>query len=94
MLLTIRNGMSALWKVLQDLKKYSGRQSNRILVRKGAFWEEESCDHWLRPGEFDRIVAYILNNPVKAKAVKHWKDHPWTYCHPSLLDVPPNPSSV
>jgi len=66
-------------------KKFSSLQCNRLLCRKGHFWEEESYDHWLREGEFDRIVAYTLNNPVKAGIVSRWQDYPWTYCHPSLL---------
>lgn len=86
-------------ELIQDLKKYTGRQSNRLLHRNGNFREEESYDHWLRPGEFDRVLKYILNNPVKAQRVKHWQDHPWTYCNPSILHlapehVPPNPGSV
>lgn len=89
MLLTMRPGRVLLWKALQDLKKYSGLQSNRLLGRQGTFWEEESYDHWLRPGEFDRILWYILNNPVKARIVSRWQDYPWTYCHPA--HVPPNP---
>ena len=89
LLLTMRPGKTLLWKALQDMKKYSGLHSNRLLGRNGFFWEEESYDHLLRPGEFDRILRYILNNPVKAKMVRHWQEHPWTYCHPA--HVPPNP---
>ena len=75
-LLTMRPGKTLLWKALQDMKKYSGLHSNRLLGREGFFWEEESYDHLLRPGEFDRILRYILNNPVKAKMVKCWHDYP------------------
>ncbi|MEO6038769.1 MAG: transposase [Saprospiraceae bacterium] len=85
LLLTLRPGAPMLWKVLQNMKKYSGLHSNRLLGRTGHFWEEESYDHWLRPGEFDRVLRYILNNPVKAGIVPTWQEHPWTYCNPALL---------
>lgn len=29
-------------KILQDLKKYTGRECNKILNRSGAFWQQES----------------------------------------------------
>ncbi len=85
LLMTPRPGAPELWKILQNTKKFSGTQSNRLMGRTGPFWEEESYDHWLREGEFDRIVAYILNNPVKAGIVRNWQEYPWNYCHPSLL---------
>lgn len=85
LLMTPRLSAPLLWKIMQDMKKYSGVHSNRLLGRTGHFWEEESYDHWLREGEFDRVVAYILNNPVKAGIVSNWQDYPWNYCNPALL---------
>lgn len=73
------------WKILQNQKSFSAKKSNEILKRKGQFWERESFDHLVRKGEFDRILLYILNNPVKAGFVKNWKDWQWSYCHPDLL---------
>lgn len=84
-LLTLKPDAPMLWKVLQDMKKYSGTQSNKILGRTGHFWERESYDHLVRAGEFDRILVYILNNPVKAGIVQSWTDYAWNYCHPKLL---------
>jgi REP element-mobilizing transposase RayT len=84
LLITPRPGVPELWKILRDMKKYSGLHSNRLLGRTGHFWEAESYDHWLREGEFDRVVPYILDNSVKAGMVKHWSEYPWTYCHPDL----------
>jgi REP element-mobilizing transposase RayT len=81
LLLTLRPDAPILWKVLQDMKKYSGRQCNRLLGREGyPFWEEESYDHLLREGEFERIRYYILNNPVKAGLVQSPEAYPfcWT----------------
>jgi REP element-mobilizing transposase RayT len=66
--------------IMQRLKRYTAVQSNRALGREGSFWETESYDHIVRQGEFDRILAYILNNPVKAGLVSEWNQWQWTYC--------------
>jgi len=82
LLINLLPGAPVLHKVLQDLKKYTAVQGNRLLGRTGRFWETESYDHIVRDGEFDRILAYILNNPVKAGLVQDWEDWRWSYCHP------------
>jgi putative transposase len=87
LLLTLLTDAPILWKVLQNIKKYTGKEGNKLLDRKGErFWENESYDHLVRnkEGEFDRILFYILNNPVKAGLVKDWKAYKWTYCHPDF----------
>ncbi len=71
--------------IMQRLKRYTGVQCNKELARTGhSFWESESYDHIVRQGEFERILTYILNNPVKAKQVLSWQDWRWTYCTPEL----------
>lgn len=81
LLVNLLPGAPVLSKVMQDLKKYTAVQGNRILGRTGRFWETESYDHIVRDSEFERILAYILNNPVKAGLVQDWEDWKWTYCH-------------
>lgn len=27
----------------------------------------------------ENVISYILENPVKAKIVNHWRDYKWTY---------------
>jgi len=67
-------------KTLQSLKGYTAFKGNAILQRAGPFWQHESYDHWARDdAELARIVAYVINNPVKANLVPHWQDWPWTY---------------
>jgi putative transposase len=70
-----------LYKIMQDFKKYTGREANRILGRTGnPFWEEEYYDHLVRDeAEFYRIENYILMNPVKAGLVKNQTEWPWNY---------------
>ncbi|MEI8059975.1 MAG: hypothetical protein WCG67_07450, partial [Ferruginibacter sp.] len=68
-----------LYKLMQSHKSFTAKKCNLILQRTGAFWEPESYDHIVRPGEFDKIVNYILANPVKAGLVKKWEDWQWSF---------------
>lgn len=67
-------------RLLQSLKGATAREANRILGRTGeSFWQAESYDHWVRDeGEWNRIVIYIEDNPVKAGLVQHAEDYPWS----------------
>ena len=79
-LLGHRLGAPVLSDVLQRHKGFTGKSGNRLLGRTGQFWNRETYDHVVRgPKEFDRIVRYILNNPVKAKLVVRWEDWPYTF---------------
>jgi REP element-mobilizing transposase RayT len=73
-----------LYDVMKLIKGRSAIKSNHILERRGSFWQDESYDHVVREREFARIVTYIINNPVNAGLVKHWRDWPYTYLHPSF----------
>jgi len=65
---------------MKSLKGYTAREANRILGRKGAFWEAESYDHVIKKdSEYERVVKYVLNNPVKAGLVKNWRDWKWNW---------------
>jgi REP element-mobilizing transposase RayT len=69
-----------LQTIMHSLKRHTARAGNDVLGRKGAFWQSESYDHIVRGRrEWERIVAYILNNPVKAGLIEKWEDWPWTY---------------
>ena len=75
-----RSGTS-LYKILQSLKAHTAREANKILRQKGAFWQHESYDHVVRDGkELERIIAYVLHNPVKAGMVSNWEEWKWSYC--------------
>lgn len=67
-------------KIMQSLKGWTAWKSNHVLERKGAFWEQESYDHVVDDeAEFERIVKYVLENPVKAGLVKDWQEWKWSY---------------
>ena len=58
--------------ILHSLRGYTASEANKILGRKGKFWQGEAFDHWVRDNnEFERIIYYIEHNPVKAGLAKH-----------------------
>lgn len=68
-------------EILHSLKRHTARQSNLILGRSGPFWQDESYDHIIRDeAELERIIKYVLHNPVKARLVKEQNDRKWAYC--------------
>ena len=70
----------SLASIMQSLKGYTAFQCNRLLERKGEFWAHESYDHYVRDAEeWNRIMSYVLNNPVKAGYVADWRDWKWNY---------------
>jgi REP-associated tyrosine transposase len=81
-------GRSAKYPVAETLRLLKGRTArncNLELKRNGSFWQHESYDHVVRDEkELERIILYILNNPVKAGLVKEWKAWPFTYISPEL----------
>jgi len=71
----------AMSAIMHSLKLYTARQGNEVLGRKGNFWQHENYDHVVRDeAEWRRIIAYVVNNPVKAGLVQHWSEWEWTYC--------------
>lgn len=70
----------SLARIMQSLKGYTAFKANELLGRDGGFWAHESYDHWIRDDlEWQRIMAYVLNNPIKAGYVKGWQDWKWNY---------------
>jgi len=72
--------------ILRKLKGATAREANKILNRTGQFWHHESYDHVVRnEKELERIINYVLNNPVKAGFVKKWDDWEWNYCNSRFI---------
>jgi hypothetical protein len=65
---------------LQHLKGTTARRANEILRLTGRpFWQEESYDRWVRDErEFQRIRAYVEENPVRAGLVAGPEEYPWS----------------
>jgi len=67
-----------LRKALQHFKGRTARSANLILGRRGAFWQTEWFDRWLRDEhEIARVIEYIRNNPLKAGLVPNGSVYPW-----------------
>jgi REP element-mobilizing transposase RayT len=93
------NHVHAIWtplsnhsRIMQWLKGTTARRANRILGGHGAFWQDESFDHWIRNGrEFDNVLAYVEYNPVSAGLVESAEDWPWSSAsRGSRQDRPPH----
>jgi hypothetical protein len=71
---TLPDNAPLLARTLQHLKGYTAQQANRLLQRTGRFWHRESYDHIVRDvGEMERIISYVLENPVKAGLTTDWQ---------------------
>ena len=60
-------------KIMQSLKGATARQANILLNRRGEFWHHESYDHVVRDSqEYERIIEYVMNNPIRAGLPATW----------------------
>jgi putative transposase len=70
-----------LTEILHSLKRHTAREANKMLQRSGTIWQDESYDHFIRDdAELERIVKYVLHNPVKANLVREQAEWKWSYC--------------
>ena len=69
-----------LARITHSLKRFTARAANRVLCLTGqSFWQDESYDHVVRnANEFDRIAAYMENNPVRAGLVADPGEFAWS----------------
>jgi putative transposase len=66
-----RNPRTPRETIMHSLKSFTANECNKMLNRTGAFWQDESYDHWVRnEEELLRIIAYVEQNPVKAGLAK------------------------
>jgi REP element-mobilizing transposase RayT len=77
-LITTTQSADDMSKVWRTWKGRTARWCNVALQRRGAFWQRDWFDRWMRDeASIARTVVYIRNNPVKGKLVKKWEDYPW-----------------
>lgn len=75
-----KSGKYLLSPIMESLKKYTAGEANNMLGRSGAFWQHESYDRVVRDGnELQRIIKYVLNNPVKAGLTDRPELWKWSY---------------
>ena len=64
--------------IIHSWKSYSAQEANKVLSRKGNFWQAEYCDRYIRnERHYIDTVSYIENNPVKAGFCVETSD--WLY---------------
>jgi type I restriction enzyme R subunit len=52
----------------ESWKHFSATRINRLLGRKGRFWQQDGFDHLVRSAEqFEYLRDYIANNPIRAR---------------------------
>ncbi|MCF7913419.1 MAG: hypothetical protein K9M99_12905, partial [Candidatus Cloacimonetes bacterium] len=74
-------------EIMHSFKGYTANECNKILGRKGQFWQHGHYDHAIRDDkDYNYQVNYIKNNPVKAGLVEHWEDWDYYVGQSSLID--------
>ena len=62
-----------LASVVHSWKSFTAKEANRILDRRGAFWQREYYDHLIRDeADFERCLDYVAQNPHQA-GLKDWR---------------------
>ena len=65
-----------------SLKSFTATKANKVLKRKGQFWQHESFDHVVRSGKLGSTIQYVLDNPVEAGLVSNWQQWPYSWLNP------------
>ena len=74
--------------IMESIKKYSARECNKKLGRKGQFWQHESYDRLIRDREeFYKTIIYVLDNRVKAGYCKSRSQYTWSYIKPEYQHI-------
>jgi REP element-mobilizing transposase RayT len=72
-------GENTLSKILHSWKSFTALEANRLIGRRGAFWESEYYDHLIQDeDELEQQIKYILDNPLKA-GLAGWE---WVWVDP------------
>lgn len=79
--------------VLHSWKSFTSRKASNPVGRRGEFWQREYLDRYVRNAEhYQAVVAYIEENPVKARLAKVKTEWQWSsarFRHPGSAGVPP-----
>jgi len=67
--------------VSQWLRRFKSYTTNEFVGAGGdaPLWQRLAHDHVCRDDETaEKVLTYIVNNPVRAELVRCWRDWPWT----------------
>ena len=66
-------------EILESWKKYTAQKANRLLKRRGEFWQADYWDTFMRDSEDElETRKYIESNPAKSGLVLDPKTWPWS----------------
>jgi REP element-mobilizing transposase RayT len=69
----------SLGEIMKRVKGRTGKRLRQKLGGTGAVWQREWFDRWIRnESEWEKTIAYIRQNPVKAGLAERSEEHPWT----------------
>jgi len=72
--------------IVYTWKKYTAAAINKILGKQSSLWQKESYDSLVKDNNsLERVLEYIVNNPVKAKLVDDWQQWKGTYMKSGLF---------
>lgn len=76
----------SLQHIVYTWKKFTANTINKRLGRSGSLWQREVYDRLVRnENELNKVVDYILQNPVKAGLVNEWKEWPGNYLNEDVF---------
>jgi REP element-mobilizing transposase RayT len=80
---------SSLGAVVSSWKRFTARKANEHLGRRGAFWQNDYWDRFIRnEAHFAATTSYIDQNPVKAGLVAHASEWPFGSARFAKEDAP------
>lgn len=69
-----KEGIS-LSEIVHSIKSYTANEANKVLRRRGSFWQHEPFDRYTRNRlHYVNVIKYIENNPVKANLCEKPED--------------------
>jgi REP element-mobilizing transposase RayT len=84
----IQVGSVDLISLMRSYKAYVSRRCQELGAAV-AFWQERFHDRGIcRTEQMDELIAYVIENPLKAMLGADWRDYPWTGGE-LLEDTPP-----
>ena len=70
----------SLKELLDSVKSFSAHQINEVEAKKGAVWERESFDRYVRSDrDLEEKFHYILRNPWDAGVAGQNEEYPWVW---------------
>ena len=68
----------SLTNIVHSWKSFTAHQANKLLKRRGKFWQHDYYDRYIRDHDhYQNTINYIHNNPVKAGLVT--SPNQWLY---------------